>query len=345
MSLQGERALHAWGLAFGLALLSAHPLAAQTGGRDLCLDASGPLLLVNEAPLRQPFLRALPQSACPAAAPQVSVRLHAANQYVDLHDRSRSAFLDEETYRLDLAAAYPLGSTREIRLEVPLRARSGGFMDGLIETWHDLLGLPQDTRREHPRNKVQLEIADSAAQRPLIDLTGSATGLGDVTVRFLQRVTGSSRSAALALVAGVKLPTGSSEELFGSGALDAGLGLAASLRLVPALWVHADLGVALLGDSPLADRGLEQSGTTSQALLALEWRPWTTTRFLTQLQSESTPLEAGLGNMDRRSLLLAWGVRQAVSGSVEAELALGEDLRVQTAPDFTVQTTLRWTPR
>ncbi len=331
-------------LALALTLLVAPALTAQTHGYDLCGEAGGPLTLLNNAPLRQPFFRARPQSGCPATRPAVEVHLHVANEYVDLHDGSRSAFLDAELYRLDFAAVHPLGRTREIRIDVPLEARSGGVLDGLIESWHMLLGLPQDTRRQHPRNRVRLEIADSTAGRTLIDETDSDVGLGDVTVRFLQRVTSPSPWAAVALRAAVKLPTGSSGELFGSGAADVALGVAASLRLARSLWVHADLDVAALGDSPLSDDGLHQSGTLSQALLALEWRPWTTLRLLAQLQSESAPLEAGVHDADRRSLVLAWGLRQALSNRVEVEFGLAEDLRVRAAPDLTVLTGLRWTP-
>jgi hypothetical protein len=256
-------------------------------------------------------------------------------------------FLDAETYRVELAVSRGLGPGRELRVELPLRSRSGGFLDGPIERWHAIFGLPQATRREHPRNRVRFEIADSASggTRTLLVRSDSDVGPGDATVRLLQRLTAPSRALSTAVRAAVKLPTGSSDEMFGSGAVDAALGLAATARVVPSLWAHADLDVALLGDSPLAGDGLDQARTLSYGLLALEWRPGSATRIVAQLQSESTPLRTGVREVDRRSLLLAWGLRHALSPGLEAELALAEDLRVQTAPDFTIQTGLSWTPR
>jgi hypothetical protein len=347
MSQGPPRAPRASVVILGLALFAAGrgtPLAAQARPADLCDDAPRPLAVVNDAALRLPFLRALPQSACPAKRAELEARLELANEYVDLQEGSRSAFLDAETYRLDLSAAVPLGHGREIRAELPLRARSGGFMDAQIESWHDLLGLPQDTRPEHPRNRVRFEVTDSSVAQPLLHETRSEVGLGDVTIRFLQRLGGGSGGPSAALRAALKLPTGSSDDLFGSGAFDAALGLAATARLAGGLWAHVNLDVAALGDSPLDRDGLEQSNVIAQALLALEWRPWARTRFLAQLASESTPLRVDVGELDRGSLQLAWGFRQAFSSRLEAELGIAEDLQVQTAPDLTVQTALRWTP-
>ncbi len=347
MSQGPTRASRAPVVILGLALLAAGhgtPLAAQARPADLCDDAPRPLAVVNDAALRLPFVRALPQSACPAKRAEIEARLDLANQYVVLQVGARTAVLVAETYRFDLAAAAPLGHGREIRVELPVRARSGGFMDAPIESWHDLLGLPQDTRPEHPRNRVRFQVTDSSAARPLLEETRSEVGLGDVTIRLLQRLRGGSGGPSLAHRAAVKVPTGSSDDLFGSGAFDLALGLAATARLAAGLWAHANLDVAALGDSPLDRDGLEQSDVMAQALLALEWRPWARTRFLAQLASESTPLRVEVGELDRSSLVLAWGFRQAFSPRLEAELGIAEDLRVQTAPDLTVQTALRWTP-
>jgi hypothetical protein len=332
-----------WLLALALGPFAGSTLAAQTDSLDFCLEAGGPLTVFNDAPLRQVFIRALPQGGCPVRRPTYEMGLHVANQYVDLADGSRVAFLDSELYRLDMTAAYPLGHTREIRIEVPLQARSGGFLDGLIESWHDLLGLPQDTRLQRARNRSILEISDSTAGRPLIDETGEEAGLGDVTVRFLQRLSSPAAWGAVALRMAVKLPTGSSTEIFGSGAPDIAFGVAASWRVLRTVRLDTDFDVALLGDSPLSDE-LDQSGTLTQALVGFEWRAWPNLGLLAQLQSESAPLVVGLPDVDRRSLVLAWGVQHALSRHLQAEVALAEDLRVRTAPDLTLRTGLRWSP-
>ena len=233
-------------------------------------------------------------------------------------------------------------------MEIPFHSRVSGILDRPIEGWHNLLGFEPGTRPAYPRNRVHLLVgSDSLAPeiRYLLAESEQAAGLGDLTVTIFQRIAGESERYAAALRAGVKLPTGRIQDLFGSGAADLSLGVALTTQLANPLWLHGNLDAVALGRSELAGRGLRQPRTVSQLLLGLEWRAGPVTRLLLQAQSASAPLAVRVPLLDRESLLLAVGVRRLLSRTLAAELALGEDLRVQTGPDLSLHLGLRWSAR
>ena len=281
-----------------------------------------------------------------------------ANQFVEADDGTRWVLADAETHRLDLRASLPLGRGRELRVEVPFLARVPGVLDAPIEAWHDLLGLPDGPRVDYRRGRVRLLVgSDSSSAEPplLVRELGSAGGVGDVAVELLQQIPFQSSTFAAAARVSVELPTGRASDLLGSGALDAGAGLAATARLGPAVWLHGNVGVSVLGGGtglPVgpADAGGERAdrpghaATSGHGMLAVEWRAARPLSAVAQLQAESTPWAIGVDLLDRTALALAVGTRAALSQSVEIEAGVSEDLNVETAPDLTLHAALVWSP-
>ncbi len=139
--------------------------------------------------------------------------------------------------------------------ELRVLTRWGGWSDGMIEEWHDVIGSWNFRREFHPRNGVNLTLAEEGG-RTLADLHHPRTTLSDLALRTTGRLlTGETRDDgtlpwAIAIRADVELPTGRIGTLSGSGGLDAGLGLAATVA--PARWftLHGQSALRLVSPLP-----------------------------------------------------------------------------------------------
>src|SRR5690606_33387262 len=99
-----------------------------------------------------------------------------------------------------------------------------GFLDGLVEEWHEALGMPQSGRDALPRDRLRFFYARGS--RALVDLRDATGGVGDVRLLAAWPLVQRERLAT-SLRASLKLPTGDAGRLLGSGAADLALSLAA----------------------------------------------------------------------------------------------------------------------
>lgn len=225
-------------------------------------DRDGPLRLHNEFPFTSIFLATAPLDARIPSRERLEVGLSVANIYAipvaamttpagqvwqtspekSTFDQAslaewaegnggRSLYLaDTEQIRLDLTYTRPLSSRALVEVEVPLKAYSGGVLDPLIYGWHNALGFADAFRHRSPHNVQQVFFARGSQHLALNAARGPR--LGDTTVRGLYQFWRSGqRGMSLAGSATVKLPTGSSSQLMGSGYFEGGLGLHATQEL------------------------------------------------------------------------------------------------------------------
>ncbi|HAZ63991.1 MAG TPA: hypothetical protein DCZ72_10335 [Armatimonadetes bacterium] len=225
-------------------------------------DRDGPLRLHNEFPFTSVFLATAPLDARIPTRERLEVGLSVANIYAipyaaittpagqawlkepekSTFDQAglaewaagnggRSVYLaDTEQIRLDLTYTRPFGRRALVEVEVPLKAYSGGVLDPLIYGWHSALGFA-DAYRHHTPNNVQ-QVFFARGNESLALNAARGPRLGDTTVRGLYQFWRSGeRGMSLAGSATLKLPTGSSSQLMGSGYVEGGLGLHATQEL------------------------------------------------------------------------------------------------------------------
>ena len=158
-------------------------------------------------------------------------------------------------------------------LTLALRAsvlwRGGGFLDGVIDAWHGVLGLPDGGRSLFPDDQFRVEARDN--RRPAVRWSGrTGTGLGNLELEAHQVLSGKgdARRWRTALVARIGLPTASGPF--------AGAGAAGGLQVVAAhaLGSRADvyLGFGATGTSHREVDGLDYGRTRPQGFLAFEGR-------------------------------------------------------------------------
>jgi len=158
------------------------------------------------------------------------------------------AFLfDTEVERWSLNVFYGLSEAVMLEAELPILHFGGGFLDPVIENFHNTFGFPDDSRPDFRKNisEAFLYIDRQFLYFGPEDLDGA--GLGDLVLSSKFRLLrgGNSWPAITARVA-IKLPTGDPQTLRGSGSMDYGLDLIVSKPFTKSC-LHLNLGAVVPG--------------------------------------------------------------------------------------------------
>lgn len=257
-------------------------------------------------------------------------------------DGDETLFLDGETRRLEVGVRYGLTDRIEIGVEVPYLWHESGSLDSLIDDWHAAFGLPDGFRPLQPTDSLQFQYTSGGVDQ--VNLTQNTRGLGDI------RLTGGwmlsrSDTRRLALRAGLKLASGDSDELLGSGGTDLSLGLAGDYDAWfgnPRLSAYFLASAVWLGEPGLlADRYEELVGHLAfgagyQAFERLELR--------LQAIARTAAFDSDIGHLGESSLALTVGGNIRLADSWRLSLAVVEDIKVDSAPDVAFQLGLHFLP-
>ncbi len=215
---------------------------------------------------------------------------------------------DFETGRAKLDYRRGIGKNLEFGASTQYFVRNGGSLDNAISFYHRLLGLGGDGpdnpegRDNQARNQDILFFQD--AQGNTINI-GGKNGLGDTSLS-LKRGFSSGKLATAARI-GLKLPTGSSSKVFGSGGFDAGLSFDARYALAPHLALFGQAAALKFGRSDLPNT--KSSG--AQGGLGLEYRGHRAS-ILAQIDAQSRTLTTGNSFADRTPVLASVGYKRDV---------------------------------
>lgn len=150
--------------------------------------------------------------------------------------------VDGETQELRFSIGRALPRGYFVQAELPYRRTRGGILDDFIDEWHDTFGLSEGMRPYLPQDALQITYRYDGTT--LLDVRSAREGFGDMTVRFGKRISAAPLTAWLS----VKLPTGDSDRLTGSGSIDASAALAFESSFADRYTVFAQAGASYLGD-------------------------------------------------------------------------------------------------
>ncbi|HEY5522163.1 MAG TPA: DUF3187 family protein [Desulfuromonadaceae bacterium] len=309
------------------------PLAALAADSEITPFKTG-----NQSPLVQIY--GLPHDTGADIAPpgtfHVSLNQDLSSNYT-VHSSSREQVtLDGETYRMAFATRYGIAPHWEVGVEIPYVIQGGGFLDSFVIDWHNIFGLPQGGRDNAPKNRVNYSYRKDGAQKLLMDQ--AASGIGDIALTggfSLYDVRDTERHDRLALKGSVKLPTGDSSYLLGSGSTDFMLQLCGSMISYSewgSLGVYGSVGGIVMSRSDvLSDQHNPLAGV---ATLGFGWGPASWISFKAQLNS-NTPLYHGssLAEISKSPFLLILGGALRFPGEYLLDIGVAEDVAVATAPD------------
>ena len=255
---------------------------------------------------------------------------------------AESVLFDGETARLEWRLRYGVSDRIELGIELPWVWHSAGRLDSLIDAWHDVFGLPDGFRDDLPEDALLYRYADINGTR--LDYRDSSSGIGDLRLQAALRL-GSDDRHRRALRFGLVLPTGDAGELHGSDALSVSLGLAGDIDALGegsrfSAFYRAHLSWI---DEPqlLPDRYREWIGHAAggfgyQVTPAIDLRA--------QLAVRTATHDSELLVLGEPSVVLTFGGNIRLGERYALSLAVGEDIKVNSAPDVSFMLALRFVP-
>jgi hypothetical protein len=302
-------------------------------------DVPAPFYSFNHQPLAQIHgLPALgPARVLPAGVTDVQLAVNLASHFVSESRGDEQLILDGETHRSTVVIRRGLGHGYEWGIELPYLSHSGGFLDETIDSWHDFFGFPDGGREQAPRDRLLYLYRRQGVD--LLRIDDARAGAGDVRLTGAMSLTPDSRLAVAALRAQLKLPTGDSEALLGSGAADLALWVSlASAELTTSAggpWrLYGGGGVVFLGEGDVLPRLQHRQAGFASGGVAWQFLPaWT---LKTQADIHA-PLyrDSELSPLGRPAAQWLLGVDWRPGANTFLEFGFTEDIALETTPDIT----------
>ena len=236
-------------------------------------------------------------------------------------------------YRLDygaltssLGVSYGLTDTVQVDFEFIDFRRFDSVLDGVTNTFHDIVGLDDSDRDLVPRgeNVVQFGTVDSRDESVYSD---------DFAVSLQHNVTcGTEAAPAFSYALTARTNVGSNVERASGTNLSLGLSTAASRRLSDESYIYGGLSYVWNGGNEPIDLALEE--TQLSALLAGEWRYAARSSWILQyLWTEA--VSDGTAPFDKATHEFNIGWKGEFEGNYVFEISLIENaIVVDNSPDF-----------
>lgn len=279
-----------------------------------------------------------------AAAParrvaQPGMQLSGALDWSSIASASRNSdediVLDGETVTLTLNAAMDRAEWRWWA-SLPVYNQSGGTLDGFINDYHQLFGFPEGDRPAQTKDTLLYSYLVNGVD--LLGVQSDDSGIGDLRLGAT-RYLSTSADTALAARFQLKLPTGDSDSLFGSGAVDFSVAIDAERRPRNSdMQLFAGAGLIATGDGDvlpdIKNNALvfAYAGLTYPLLAALD--------LTLQLDATSAPYDSDLPELGNSVQITVGGVWK-FNDRWELAIAVGEDVAVHSAPDVDLHFELR----
>ncbi|MCX7054932.1 MAG: DUF3187 family protein [Proteobacteria bacterium] len=289
-----------------------------------------PLLTRNQHPLATLYGLPMPLAARLPGPGSGSIggNLNWSNFATTDTTERRSYTLDGEVFEVRVQGACALGERFTVQGELAWRQLSGGSLDSLVESWHDLFGLPNGSRDRLPKDALLIEYrsGDSA----LLRVDDESSGLADLPLSLGYQLAASERGAVATWLT-IKLPTGKAENLTGSGAVDVALSLAGERQLSERWQLFGQVNVAWLGNGDvLTDLQQDFAGSL---LAGTTWKAWRGLELTGQLEANTAVVDTGT-DLDGDAVVLTLGGRYRTAAGWAFEFGFSEDLQVNASPDI-----------
>ncbi len=321
---------HAW-----LAALTT--LLADRAG---AADTPRPIYAFNQHPIAQ--VHGLPSlgDARPLALhrTEVEVALAIANHFAGEANDSEFLSLDGETYRTTLIARHGFAPGFEAGLEFPYVSHSGGFLDGMIDNFHQTFGLSQGGRETAPQDRVEYRYRRDGVER--LSFTEPAQGIGDLRLTAALSLDNDS-GIPLSLRGLVKLPTGDADELTGSGATDFALWLSAACRKTSETpCMYGGVGAVWLGNGEVIEG--QARNVVPWASVGLRFQAFPALDLKIQIDSHgSLYRDSTIRTLEEHAVQFLAATEWQAGPRTVLEVGFSEDLSVETSSDIVLQIAFR----
>jgi hypothetical protein len=297
---------------------------------------TAPFMTINQQPTLKLYGFPLDSAAAitPAGKLKVALVQDIASDYnIGSNSRERLVF-DGEAYRTTLAVNYGISEKLETGVNIPYLLYGGGFLDHFIIDWHDTFGMKQGGRDKALKGAVNYSYRKNGVEK--LKMNSSGSGVGDISlIAAIKLFDEADRN--IALRGALKLPTGDSSALRGSGSTDLALSLcgsASSTNNLGQMGLFGSFGLLGMTDGKIiAD---QQENLTAFGTLGAGWSPASWLALKLQLNANS-PLykQSTLKQLSNSAIMLTTGGSLLLPDNYRLDLAVAEDISVSTAPDVT----------
>ena len=299
-----------------------------------------PFRTANRSPLIQIY--GLPAETSSQLLPSGHVQLELTQDVASIYSTSNNAheqiLLDGELYRWTLSARYGLTDRLELGGELPFIVQGGGFLDSFIIDWHRFFDLPQGGRDSAPKNRLRYQYVKDGVQK--LALSHAAGGIGDISLlaayKLFEQQTDTDHDT-IALRSQLKLPSGSSSDLLGSGSVDFSLFLSGAMNRATE-W--GTVGVYAAGGGMVSSDGEimkdQRQNLVGFGNAGIGWSPadWISLKVQCDLTSRLYT-QSSLSELGKGTAQLTMGGSLKLPANYLLAIGVGEDIAVATAPDVT----------
>ncbi len=318
-----------------LVLLVSCNYALATGSDNL-LQHSRPFKVASHGPIQN--LLAIPTASSSFLLPEdqffFDIQVDVANNFTHSQEGQESVWFDGENTVIKLGFLKGLGTNWQIGIEFPWIYMGGGSTDRIIQDWHSFWGLPDGNREFVENDQLKYYYENKADRGVKVDLHQSNSGIGDMRIR-VSRSLFRGFGRAFSFQSQLKLPTGDSDFLRGSGSTDLALGLAfadANSGKDFRLNYFVNGGLQWLGRGEILDTIRRE--VVAYANTGITWKALENTYVKLQVDSHTAGYESQLSELGE-SVRLVIGGSVRLFGQWILNLAISEDLRVGSTSDVT----------
>ena len=244
-------------------------------------------------------------------------------------------FIDGEIYQADLYLDYGLNEDWNLRVDIPFIAYSGGSLDQAIEDYHELLGFRRGERPNFPRDQLQFLYSRDGLLE--LNLTENQSGVGDIQLAAGNQLFEGENT--LSIWSGIKLPTGDSDSLTGSGAISMSAWLSGERRTSDALKLYAIGGLLYMNEGDVLSE--LQEDIVLFGNFGFHWQYWENVAIQAQVDWHTNfYTDTGarlLGDVSQ----ITFGAKFTLSPRVYFDFAVAEDIKVDASPDVNFNLALR----
>lgn len=255
------------------------------------------------------------------------VSLNGSNQLIHHTSQDTELLVDLETWQLNLFYDYSLNDNWLLRIQLPLIAHGGGFMDAAIDRFHEITGLPRDIRPAFEDNQIQISYSENLVN--LLEINQRQKGLGDIALQ-LGWQTDKSAERALSHWISLKLPSGDSEKLTGSGGTDLALWSALDYRLSTASWFYGQAGLLYMSNSEVLQH--RQTNWAGFATTGIAYEAWSDIELKAQFDIHSALYDSELKYLSE-AVQITFGGSYQISPQQSIDFAVAEDIQAGASPD------------
>ena len=258
-----------------------------------------------------------------------------ANNFTSDANGGTLAFFDGETTYLTYGFRQAVADRWEWGVELPYVIQRGGYLDPLIDDFHDVFGFDDNGRHAAKHNQIDYFVSDG--NKVYVDFQNERRGWGDV------RVSGGYQlllepGRALAARALVKLPTGDADELTGSGGGDVAAWLDYIDRELLARYrvsITGAVGLMVLGDGDLLPH--DQNRTAAYAHFGLSYPLTEAWSLKGQLDYHSQLIDVSIEQLGGEAIQGTIGATWQVNARLWSDFAMVEDLTGDSTSDVMIQ--------